>query len=73
VESTVEGDIDVNGLLGLDDQVRNGYQQVRIRFKIRGDAPPETLRALVERSRDRSAVFDILTNPTAVAIDVEAG
>jgi uncharacterized OsmC-like protein len=73
VESTVEGDIDVNGLLGLNEEVRNGYQQVRIHFKIRGDAPPETLRALVERSRDRSAVFDVLTNPTAVAIEVDAG
>jgi uncharacterized OsmC-like protein len=70
VESTVEGDIDLLGLLGLSEGVRNGYEGIRISFKIRGDAPEEKLRQLVERSRDRSAVYDVLSNGTPVSISV---
>ena len=70
VESTVEGDINLLGLLGLSGEVRNGYNQIRVNFKIAGDAPPEKLRGLVERSRARSAVFDVLTNPVPIDIDV---
>jgi uncharacterized OsmC-like protein len=70
VQSTVEGDIDLLGILGLSDSVRNGYEQIRIRFKIRGDASEETLRGLVEQSRQRSAVYDVLTNGVPVSIDV---
>jgi uncharacterized OsmC-like protein len=72
VESTVEGDIDLLGILGLSDEVRNGYQQIKVSFKLRGD-DPEKLRQLVERSRRRSAVFDIVTNGVPVAIEVDAG
>jgi uncharacterized OsmC-like protein len=72
VESTVEGDIDLLGILGLSDEVRNGYQQVRVSFTLRGD-DPEKLRAVVEQSRNRSAVFDVLTNGVPVAIAVDAG
>ncbi len=72
VESTVEGDIDIQGLLGLSDDVRNGYQQIRASFRIRGDAPPEKLRGLLEQSRKRSAVFDVLTNGVPVEISVDA-
>jgi uncharacterized OsmC-like protein len=71
VTSTVEGDIDLLGLLGLSDgTVRNGYQEIRVTFHIEGDADDETLRGLVEQSRRRSAVYDVLTNPTQVIIDV---
>lgn len=70
VESTVEGEMDIQGILGLSDQVRNGYRSIRVDFKVEGDAPEETLRKLVEQSKARSAVFDILTNPTPVAISV---
>lgn len=73
VESTVEGDIDLLGIFGMSDEVRNGYEQIRISFKIKGDAPEETLRRIVEQSRDRSAVYDVLTNGTKVAIDVQVG
>lgn len=73
VTSTVEGDIDLLGILGLDDSVRNGFQSIRVHFTVRGDADPDELRSLVERSRSRSAVFDVLTNPVAVAIEVDAG
>jgi uncharacterized OsmC-like protein len=70
VESTVEGDINLLGLLGLSGDVRNGYNQIRVNFKIAGDAPPEKLRELIERSRARSAVFDVLTNPVPIDIAV---
>ena len=70
VTSTVEGDIDLLGILGLSDQVRNGYRQIRVRFEVDGDASPEKLAALVEQSRLRSAVYDVLANGTDVRIDV---
>jgi uncharacterized OsmC-like protein len=73
VSSTVEGDIDLLGILGLADDVRNGYQGIRVSFRIRGDAPDEVLRGLVERSRARSAVYDVLTNGVPVSIDVTTG
>ena len=71
VESTVEGDINLLGLLGLSTEVRNGYQGIRVNFRIAGDAPPEKLREIVEQSRRRSAVFDIITNPVPVQIEIE--
>jgi uncharacterized OsmC-like protein len=74
VTSTVEGDIDLLGILGLSDgSVRNGYEQIKVTFHIEGDADDETLRGIVEQSRRRSAVYDVLTNPTPVAIDVVTG
>ena len=72
VESTVEGDIDLLGILGLSDEVRNGYQAMRVSFKLRGD-DPEKLKSVVEQSRKRSAVYDVLTNGVPVAISVDAG
>lgn len=70
VESTVEGDIDLQGILGLSDEVRNGYSEIRVDFRIDGDADEETLRKIVEQSRSRSAVFDIITNRVPVALTV---
>jgi uncharacterized OsmC-like protein len=70
VQSTVEGDIDLLGILGLDDTVRNGYEKIRVSFVVKGNAPAEKLRELVEQSRKRSAVFDIITNSVPVTIDV---
>jgi uncharacterized OsmC-like protein len=70
VESQVEGDIDLQGILGLSDSVRNGYERIRINFTIAGDAPPEKLREIVEQSRARSAVFDVLTNGVPVDVTV---
>jgi len=72
VRSTVEGDIDLNGVLGLDPTVRNGYQGIRARFEIEGEAGTEELRKVVERSVSRSAVFDVLTNGVPVAIEIAA-
>ena len=72
VESTVEGDIDLLGILGLSDEVRNGYQGIKVSFKPRGD-DPDKLRQVVEQSRKRSAVYDVVTNGVPVAIEVDAG
>lgn len=72
VESTIEGDMDLRGIFGQSDEVRNGYESLRVNFRIRGDAPAEKLREIVEQSRARSAVFDVLTNGTSVALTVDA-
>lgn len=72
VNSIVEGNIDISGLLGLSDKVRNGYRDINVRFEIEGDASPEKLRQIVEQSRSRSAVFDVLTNGVPVNIEVDA-
>lgn len=72
VESTVEGDIDLRGILGISDEVRNGYEGIRVSFRIKGDAPADKLREIVEQSRNRSAVFDVLANGVPVSLDVEA-
>ena len=71
VESTVEGDIDLRGIFGQSDQVRNGYQQMRVNFRVKGDASPETLEAIVTQAKARSAVFDVLTNGTTVQVTAE--
>jgi len=70
VRSTVEGDIDLLGILGLSDAVRNGYRQIKVSFEIEGDASAEVLASLVDQSRRRSAVYDVLVNGTDVVIDV---
>jgi uncharacterized OsmC-like protein len=72
VTSSVEGDIDLLGLLGLSDAVRAGYERIRVTFDIKGDAPPEKLREIVEQSRRRSAVYDVLTNGVPVDVAVNA-
>jgi uncharacterized OsmC-like protein len=71
VRSTVTGDIDLNGILGLNHDVRNGYERITVRFTIKGDAPAEKLREIVEQSRARSAVYDIITNRVPVTIEVD--
>ena len=70
VESVIEGEIDIQGILGLSDEVRNGFRNIRIDFNLKGDAPEETLQAIVEQSRARSAVFDVITNGVPVEITV---
>jgi uncharacterized OsmC-like protein len=71
VESTVEGDIDLRGILGLSPDVRNGYNQIRVHFRIKGDATPEKLEEIVRQSQARSAVFDVLTNGTSVVVTAD--
>jgi uncharacterized OsmC-like protein len=71
VESTLEGDMDVQGALGLSDDYRNGFEQIRVSFRVKGDAPKEKLREVVLRAQQRSAVFDMVSNGVPVAVDVE--
>jgi uncharacterized OsmC-like protein len=73
VESSVEGEMDLQGILGLSPHVRNGYEEIRVNFKIKGDAPEAKLREIVEQSRARSAVFDLLSYGTEVKLSVSAG
>ncbi|MGH8923303.1 MAG: OsmC family protein [Acidimicrobiia bacterium] len=70
VSSTVTGDIDLMGLLGLDPTVRNGYQAIEMQVRIEGDASADVLKGVVERSIARSGVFDVLTNGTRVSVTV---
>jgi uncharacterized OsmC-like protein len=71
VESTVEGDIDLLGILGLSADVRNGYERIRVHFRVSGNATPEKLQEIVAQAKARSAVFDVLTNGTAVEISAD--
>ena len=71
VESTVEGNHDIRGILGVDSDVRNGFNDVKVTFKIDADASQQEIEALVAQSQKRSAVFDALTNPTEVTVEVE--
>jgi uncharacterized OsmC-like protein len=70
VESTLEGDIDVQGCLGLSDEYRNGFEQIRVSFRVEGEAPEEQLREIVARAQQRSAVFDMVSNGVPVTVDV---
>ena len=70
VTATLEGDMNVLGILGADPDVRNGFSGIRVRFDIDADASPAEIQALVAQSQKRSAVFDIVTNPTVVAVEV---
>jgi uncharacterized OsmC-like protein len=69
VTSTVEGNIDLLGILGLSPEVRNGFQGIKVSFTLRGD-DPEKLRQVVEQSRQRSAVYDVVTNGVPVELEV---
>jgi uncharacterized OsmC-like protein len=69
VESTLEGNMDVRGCLGLTDEVRNGFTNISVRFRISGDAPEEKLQEIVERAQARSAVFDMVSNGVPVSVE----
>jgi len=68
VKATLEADMDVYGILGIDDEVRNGFGAIRVHFDIKADASQDDIKALVAQSQKRSAVFDIVTNPTNVFV-----
>ena len=71
VEAAVEGDADLQGILGLNDEVRNGYSEIRVSFRIEGDAPREKLEAIVEQAKARSAVYDVISNRVPVRVSVD--
>jgi len=70
VSATVEGGMDLQGILGIDRDVRNGFDGIKVTYNIDADAPPEEIRALVAQSQKRSAVYDVITNPTNVTVNV---
>jgi uncharacterized OsmC-like protein len=70
VKATLEGQMDVQGILGIDPEVRNGFSDVKVHFDIDADATPEEIEALVAQSQKRSAVFDVVTNPTNIIVEV---
>lgn len=70
VKATVEGDMDIAGILGIDADVRNGFSAIRVTFDVDADATADEIKALVAQSQKRSAVFDIITNPSRVEVSV---
>ena len=71
VKATIEGDMDLQGILGIEDDVRNGFGGIRVTYDIDADASREDIEALVAQSQKRSAVYDIVTNPTNVTVTVK--
>ena len=70
VESKLEGKMDLRGILGIDSDVRNGYDDIKVTFKIDADASKQEIEALVAQSQKRSAVYDVITNPVNVTVEV---
>ena len=70
VESNLEGKMDIRGILGIDSDVRNGYDDIKVTFKIDADATKPEIEALVAQSQKRSAVYDVITNPVNVTVEV---
>jgi uncharacterized OsmC-like protein len=70
VKATIEGDMDIQGILGIDSDIRNGFGNIRVNFDIDADASEEDIKALVAQSQKRSAVFDVVANPTNVLVTV---
>ena len=71
VSATIEGGMDVRGILGVDSDVRNGFSGIKVTYDIDADATPAEIQALVAQSQKRSAVYDIITNPTDVQVEVK--
>ena len=70
VSATLEAGMDVRGILGMDEDVRNGFDGIKVTYKIDADASPDDIKAIVAQSQKRSAVYDIITNPTNVTVEV---
>jgi uncharacterized OsmC-like protein len=70
VIATIEGGMDIQGILGMDSDVRNGFDGIKVTYEIDADATPEEIRAVVAQSQKRSAVYDVITNPTNVSVEV---
>jgi len=70
VSATLEAGMDIRGILGVDEDVRNGFDGIKVTYKIDADASPDDIKAIVAQSQKRSAVYDIITNPTNVTVEV---
>jgi uncharacterized OsmC-like protein len=71
VETSFSGNLDLHGFLGLNENIRNGYEKIKVEFKIKADAPKEKLQELVQLAQKRSPVFDIVSHPTPVEVSLE--
>ena len=71
VKATLEAPMDLQGILGIDSDVRNGFSGIKVNYEIDADASHDDICALVAQSQKRSAVFDIITNPTNVTVEVK--
>ncbi len=71
VKATLEGSMDIQGILGIDTDVRNGFDGIKVTYDIDADATPDEIKAIVAQSQKRSAVYDIVTNPTNVTVEVK--
>ena len=70
VSATIEGGMDIQGILGIDSDIRNGFDGIKVKYDIDADATPDEIKAIVAQSQKRSAVFDAITNPTNVTVEV---
>src|SRR6266446_1810916 len=70
VTATIEGNMDIQGILGIDSDVRNGFDGIKVTYDIKADATPDEIKAIVAQSQKRSAVYDAITNPTNVTVEV---
>jgi len=70
VAATLEGEMDVLGILGADPDVRNGFSGIKVKYTIDADATPDEIKALVAQSQKRSAVYDVIANPTNITVEV---
>jgi uncharacterized OsmC-like protein len=70
VSATLEGEMDVRGILGIDADVRNGFDGIKVTYTIDADASPDDIKSLVAQSQKRSAVYDIISNPTNITVEV---
>jgi len=70
VQATIEGGMDIQGILGIDSDVRNGFDGIKVKYNIDADAAPDEIKAIVAQSQKRSAVYDIVANPTNVTVEV---
>jgi uncharacterized OsmC-like protein len=71
VKATIEAGMDIRGILGIDSDVRNGFDGIKVMYEIDADATPDEIKAVVAQSQKRSAVYDMITNPTNVRVEVK--
>ena len=71
VESTLEGDLDLHGFLGMDEKIRSGYNNIKVTMKVKGDLSEEQLQEMIQVAKDRSPVYDMVTSPVPVAVQIQ--
>ena len=72
IESTLSGNLDIQGILGMSEKVRNGYEKIKVTFKVKSNAPEEKIKELVDLAQKRSPVFDIISHPTPIEVSLQS-